>query len=51
MIRRSNELGRQQALGGVVGGRAGHAVLGIAQQFHDAGQGIFVVVEDEDPIG
>ena len=50
-MNRSNDAGLQQALGGVVGGRAGDAVLGIAQQFHDAGQGIFVVVEDEDPIG
>ena len=40
----------EQALGRVVGRGAGHVVLGIAQQFHDAGKGIFVVVENEDPI-
>ena len=41
----------EQPLGGVVGRRAGHVMSGVAQEFHDAGQGMLVVIEDEDSIG
>ena len=41
----------EQPFRGVVGRRACHVMSGIAQEFHDAGQRVLVIIEDEDSIG